>query len=59
MPGSIPLSITYDYSHHHESLENLMAADVYFGRKQTILLEQERIKRATNQNRRAMSRVLH
>jgi putative transposase len=37
---------------YHESLDNLTPADVYFGRGQTILLQRERIKRATIQNRR-------
>jgi len=37
------------YNHHryHESLSNLTPADVYFGRGETILLERERIKRYT------------
>jgi putative transposase len=42
----------YNHRRYHESLSNLTAADVYFGRAQTILLERERIKRATLQNRR-------
>ena len=33
---------------------NLTPADVYFGRGQTILLERERIKRRTIQQRRLM-----
>jgi len=61
----------YNHRRYHESLDNLTPADVYFGRGQTILLERERIKRATLQNRRLqhqmnahkinrpMSRVLH
>jgi hypothetical protein len=36
----------------NESLDNLTPADVYFGRRQTILLERKRIKRVTIQNRR-------
>jgi hypothetical protein len=36
----------------HESLNNLTPADVYFGRGQTILLERERIKRTTIEQRR-------
>jgi hypothetical protein len=35
---------------------NLTAADVYFGRGQTILIERERIKRQTIANRRLMHR---
>jgi hypothetical protein len=34
-----------NHRRYHESLQNLTAADVYFGRGQTILLERERIKR--------------
>jgi putative transposase len=45
-------SIHYNHRRYHESLDNLTPADVYFGRRQTILLERERIKRATIQNRR-------
>jgi len=37
---------------YHDSIANLTPADVYFGRGQTILLEGERIKRNTIQNRR-------
>jgi hypothetical protein len=33
-------------------LRNLTPADVYFGRGQTIVLERERIKRQTLQQRR-------
>jgi hypothetical protein len=36
----------------HESLRNLTPADDYFGRGQTILLDRERIKRQTIQQRR-------
>jgi hypothetical protein len=36
----------------HESLRNLTPADDYFGRRQTILLDRERIKRQTTQQRR-------
>jgi hypothetical protein len=35
-----------------ESLNNLTPDDVYFGRAETILLQRERIKRATIRNRR-------
>jgi hypothetical protein len=37
---------------HHESLKNLTPADVYFGRGQKILMQRERIKRATIKTRR-------
>jgi len=61
LPGDLKAQIgkfiTY-YNHHryHESLSNLTPADVYFGRGQTILLERERIKRNTLQNRRLQNR---
>ena len=42
----------YNHCRYHESLDNITPADVYFGRRQIILLERERIKRATIQNRR-------
>jgi putative transposase len=37
----------YNHVRYHESLNNLTPADVYFGRAETILVERERIKRAT------------
>ena len=46
----------YNHRRYHESLNNLTPADVYFGRGQTILLERERIKRQTIQQRRLMHR---
>ena len=46
----------YNHRRYHESLKNLTPADVYFGRGQTILLERERIKRQTIQNRRLLHR---
>ena len=57
LPGDLEVKIAafvdhYNYRRYHESLDNLTPADVYFGRRQTILLERERIKRATIQNRR-------
>ena len=44
----------YNHRRYHESIDNLTPADVYFGRGQTILLEKERIKRKTIQNRRLL-----
>jgi transposase InsO family protein len=57
LPGDLEAQIegfVLHYNHHryHESLENLTPADVYFGRGKTILLERERIKRQTIQQRR-------
>ena len=44
----------YNHLRYRESIDNLTPADVYFGRGQTILLERERIKRKTIQNRRLL-----
>ena len=46
----------YNHLRYHESIANLTPADVYFGHGQTILLERERIKRQTIQNRRLLHR---
>jgi hypothetical protein len=56
LPGDLEAQIeafVADYNHlrYHESIGNLMSADVYFGRGQTILIERERIKRQTIANR--------
>ena len=42
----------YNHRRYHESLNNLTPADVYFGRGPKILMQRERIKRVTIQNRR-------
>jgi len=42
----------YNHRRYRESLDNLTPTDVYFGRGQMILLERERGKRNTIQNRR-------
>jgi putative transposase len=57
LPGDLKAKIDkfvehYNHRRYHESLGNLTPADVYFGRAQKILLERERIKRATIQIRR-------
>lgn len=57
LPGDLEARIGdfvahYNHLRYHESIANLTPADVYFGRGQTILLERERIKRQTIQNRR-------
>lgn len=59
LPGDLQASIEafvthYNHQRCHESLSNLTPADVYFGRGQTILLERERIKRHTIQQRRLL-----
>ncbi len=57
LPGDLKASIGafvthYNHQRYHESLSNLTPADIYFGRGQTILLERERIKRDTINQRR-------
>jgi putative transposase len=59
LPGDLALQVEafvehYNHRRYHESLKNLTPADVYSGRGQTILLERERIKRSTIQNRRLL-----
>jgi transposase InsO family protein len=59
LPGELEARIEafvehYNHRRHHESLDNLTPADVYFGRGQAILLERERIKRNTIRQRRLM-----
>ena len=57
LPGDLEPQIDnfvaqYNHRRYHESLGNLTPADVYFWRGQTILLERERIKRQTIEQRR-------
>ena len=59
LPGDLENQIDnfiayYNHQRYHESLKNLTPADVYFGRRQTILLRREKIKRQTIQNRRLL-----
>lgn len=59
LPGDLERQIEaivehYNHQRYHESLQNLTPADVYLGRGQTILLERERIKRQTIQQRRLL-----
>jgi transposase InsO family protein len=59
LPGDLEAQIEafvgyYNHRRYHESLNNLTPADVYFGRGQTILLERERIKRRTIEQRRLL-----
>jgi len=61
LPGHLEAQIGafvthYNHQRYHESLRNLTPADVYFGRGQTILLERERIKRDTINQRRLQHR---
>ena len=56
LPGDLNASIErflthYNHHRYHESIGNLTAADVDFGRGQTILLERERIKQNTIRQR--------
>jgi putative transposase len=53
LPGHLEAFVArYNHRHCHESLRNLAPTDVYFGRGQTVLLDRERIKRLTIQQRR-------
>ncbi len=61
LPGDLEGQITafvdrYNHRRYHESLDNLTPADVYFGRGQTVLLQRERIKRKTIEQRRLQRR---
>ena len=42
----------YNHHRHHESLNNVTPADVYFGRGKAILREREKIKKQTIKHRR-------
>ncbi len=62
LPGDLEAQIEafvdhYNHHRYHESLGNLTPADVYFGRGKTILLERERIKRQTIQQRRLQHQI--
>ena len=57
LPGDLKSQIEsfvthYNHQRYHESLNNLKPADVYFGRGQSILMERERIKQKTINQRR-------
>jgi len=57
LPGDLQAQIDafvehYNHRRYHESLGNLTPGDVYSGRRETILLERERIKRQTILQRR-------
>jgi putative transposase len=62
LPGDLETEIAafvgrYHHRRYHESIDNLMPADVYFGRGHTILLQRERIKRQIIQQRRLQHRT--
>ena len=46
----------YNHQRYHESINNLIPADVYFGRGQSILQRRERIKLKTIETRRLQHR---
>ena len=48
----------YNHRLYHESLNNLTPANVYFGRGQKILMQREKIKRITIQNRRLQHQLI-
>ena len=59
LPGELETAIAafvehYNHRRYHESLKNLTPADVYFGRGQTILLQREKTKRRTIEQRRLL-----
>jgi transposase InsO family protein len=61
-PGDLEAQIAafvddYNNRRHHESIDNLTPADVYFGRGPTILAQRERIKRQTIAHRRLQHRL--
>jgi len=61
LPGDLEAQIDafvehYNHRRYHESLSNLTPADVYFGHGQSILLQRERIKRKTFEQRRLQHR---
>ncbi|PUB10921.1 integrase-like protein, partial [Yoonia sediminilitoris] len=57
LPGDLEAQIEafvdhYNHQRHHESINNVTPADVYFGRDTAILKQRERIKRKTLEPRR-------
>jgi putative transposase len=48
----------YNHQRYHESLNNVMPADVYFGRDQDILARREQTKRQTMLQRRRENQKL-
>lgn len=59
LPGDLEAQVEafvehYNHQRYHERLNNLMPADAYFGRAQTILNEREKIKQQTLKQRRLL-----
>jgi putative transposase len=59
LPGDLERAVAafvehYNYRRHHESLDNLTPADVYFGRGQKILNARRQIKQNTIEQRRRL-----
>jgi len=46
----------YNNKRHHESLDNLTPADVYFGRAEEVMTRKKKIKQATLEKRRQWHR---
>lgn len=44
----------YNNHRYHESLDNVTPADVFYGRKEEVLMERERIKKASMRRRRQL-----
>ena len=61
LPGDLERQVAtlvdhYNHRRYQESIGNLTPADVYFGRRDIIMLERERIKRETITQRRLLHR---
>ena len=61
LPGDLKIRIGafvehYNHQRYHESISNLTPADVYFGRAHIILMQREKIKRQTIEQRRLQHR---
>jgi hypothetical protein len=48
----------YNHHHYHEALDNLIPADVYFGRAKEVKSRREEAKRRTLRERRRHNRQL-
>ncbi len=57
MPGDLEIRIGAFVDHYnHLAISNLIPADVYFRRGQTILIKRDKIKRPTIEDRRLLHR---